>query len=221
MQGLEFIEVSTSNTPDSSIIWLHGLGADGNDFASLVSELRLPERLRIKFLFPHAPIQPVTINGGFPMRAWFDILGLEKTATQDEAGIRKSQRAVEHLINSTIESGIPSDKIILGGFSQGGALALHLAIRYSKKLAGAIGLSTYLPLADFVPAEKQQANDKTPILLAHGIYDNIVPYQFAEVSYEVLKKLSYPVTFKEYPITHTISAEEINDISQWIQKVLA
>lgn len=217
MQTLEFVEVSTSNTPDSSIIWLHGLGADGHDFESLVAELRLPEKLRIKFIFPHAPVQPVTINGGFPMRAWFDIYGLDKTSAQDELGIRKSQQSVEKLIDETIKSGIPSERIIIGGFSQGGALALHLAIRYGKKLRGAIGLSTYLPLADFATAEKSQANDKIAIFLAHGKFDNIVPYQFGEISHEFLKTLDYPVTWKDYPIAHSVCAEEIDDISRWIQ----
>lgn len=220
MQTLEFVEVSTSNTPNSSIIWLHGLGADGNDFASLVSELKLPEKLRIKFLFPHAPVQPVTINGGFPMRAWFDILGLDKRATQDEAGIRRAQQSVEQLIDETVKSGIPSDRIIIGGFSQGGALALHLALRYQHTLAGAIGLSTYLPLADFVMAEKKSANERIPIFLAHGTQDNIVPYQFGEVSYEFLSKLGYPLTWKEYPIAHSVSTVEIEDISKWIQTTL-
>ncbi len=220
MQTLEFVEVSTSNTPDSSIIWLHGLGADGHDFESLVPELRLPERLRVKFLFPHAPVQPVTINGGFPMRAWFDILGLDRSAAQDETGIRKSQQSVEQLIDRTIASGIPSERIIIGGFSQGGALALHLAIRYPQKLGGAIGLSTYLPLADFAATEKQPINDKIPMFIAHGKLDNIVPYQFGEVSYEVLNKLGYPVTFKDYPIAHTVSGEEIADVSRWIQSVV-
>jgi phospholipase/carboxylesterase len=220
MQALEFVEVSTSNTPDSSIIWLHGLGADGHDFEGLVSELQLPKTLRVKFLFPHAPVQPVSINGGFPMRAWFDILGLDRNANQDEAGIRRAEQLVNQLIEQTIQTGIPSERIIVGGFSQGGALALHLALRYPQKLAGAIGLSTYVPLAGFVSNEKHQVNSKLPLFLAHGTQDNIVPYQFGKISYELLTKLDYPVTWKEYPIGHTVSAQEIENISQWVQTII-
>lgn len=220
MYNLEYIEVSTSNTPNSSIIWLHGLGADGHDFESIVDELRLPEKFQIKFIFPHAPIQPVTINGGFPMRAWFDIISLDRNATQDVAGIRQAQQSIEALIRQTINAGIPSDKIIIGGFSQGGALALHLAIRHEQKLAGAIGLSTYLPIADSAPAEKHQNNANLPIFLAHGTQDNIVPLQFGEVSHQVLDQLGYPVTWKTYPIGHTVCAEEIQNVSHWIQRVL-
>ncbi len=220
MQALEFVEVSTSNAPDSSIIWLHGLGADGHNFESLVSELRLPEKLRVKFLFPHAPVQPVSINGGFPMRAWFDILGLDRNANQDEAGIRRAEQLVNQLIDKTIQSGIASERIIVGGFSQGGALALHLALRYPQKLAGSIGLSTYVPLADFISAEKHSENSKLPLFLAHGTQDNIVPYQFGKISYELLTKLDYPTTWKEYPMGHSVCAEEIEDISRWIQNII-
>src|SRR5262245_40521438 len=144
MQDLDFLEIKTHPTPDASVIWLHGLGADGHDFKDIVSELHLPESLAIHFIFPHAPIQPVTINAGFSMRSWFDIFGLDEHAKQDEEGIRKSQALIEQIINNLVAKGIRSERIIIGGFSQGGALALHSALRYPKKLAGAVGLSCYL-----------------------------------------------------------------------------
>jgi phospholipase/carboxylesterase len=218
MQPLDFIEISTNNSPNSSIIWLHGLGADGHDFEGLVKELRLPEKLGVRFLFPHAPIQPVSISGGHQMRSWFDILGLEQDSAQDEPGIRRAQQSIERLIDQTIQLGISSERIFLGGFSQGGALALHTAIRSPHKLAGAIGLSTYLPLADLATIEKHPVNVTTPIFMAHGNQDTVVPYRFAQVSYVHLQKLGYDVTFQEYPIGHTVSAQEIENISRWIQR---
>lgn len=220
MQSLEYVEFSTSKTPDSSIIWLHGLGADGHDFESLVSELRLPEKLAIRFLFPHAPIQPVSINSGYPMRSWFDILGLSENSEQDEPGIRKAAGTIDELIYRVMQEGVKSERIFLGGFSQGGALALHTALRFPHKLGGTIGLSTYLPLGDFVDAEKSATNTQIPIFLAHGTQDFVVPFRFAQITQELLKKLHYNVTFKEYPIGHTVSQNEIQDLSQWIQDTI-
>ncbi len=220
MHDLNFIEVSTNNSPNSCVIWLHGLGADGHDFESLVSQLQLPEKMGVRFIFPHAPIQPVTINAGYPMRAWFDILGLDASAKQDESGIRKSQKSVEYIIDTVIKSGISSDRIILGGFSQGGALALHIALRLTTKLAGVIGLSTYLPLADLLNVERHAINAMTPIFLAHGRLDSIVPFNFGKTSCALLTKLGYGVTWHEYDLAHSVNAEEVRDISRWIQSIL-
>lgn len=221
MHQLEYVEVNTKKQPDFSVIWLHGLGADGHDFESMVAELQLPEKLGIRFIFPHAPVQPVSINGGYPMRSWFDILGLDKTAKQDEAGIRKSQQSIDSLIQQVIATGINSDKIILGGFSQGGALALHAALRYPEKLAGVIGLSTYLPLSDHIAQEKSVLNQQTPIFLAHGTQDPIVPLAFGEISCTLLKNVGFPVTWSEYVMGHTVCDKEIADLSQWLQQVLS
>jgi phospholipase/carboxylesterase len=217
---LEYIEVNTTKNPDFSVIWLHGLGADGHNFESIASELRLPQTLGVRFIFPHAPVQPVTINAGFPMRSWFDIFGLDEKAIQDEVGIRKSQQAVEQLLQTVIDDGIPSQKIIMGGFSQGGALALHLALRYHRKLAGAIGLSTYLPLAGLAATEQHTLNKDLPLFLAHGTQDNVVPYQFGRTSCKYLNDLGHPISWHEYPIGHQVSTEELNDISHWIQTIL-
>lgn len=217
MQTLEYIEINTNQTPNSSVVWLHGLGADGHDFENIVTELNLPQHLGIRFIFPHAPVQPVSINAGYPMRSWFDILGLDANASQDEAGIRKAQKSIEQLLESILKSGIPSERIILGGFSQGGALALHIALRYPKKLAGAIGLSTYLPLADLVGQERHSTNADLPLFLAHGTQDAIVPYQFGRVSYQLLNDLGHSVSWHEYPMGHNVSIEEVRDISNWLQ----
>lgn len=217
---LDYVEVKTSAQPDACLIWLHGLGADGHDFENLVDQLHLPEQLGVRFLFPHAPIQPVSINAGYPMRSWFDVLGLDDKSIQDEAGIRKSQKRVEALIDHVINEGIASKRIILGGFSQGGALALHIAIRYSQQLAGVAALSTYLPLADLTSKEKHQANDRLPIFIAHGSLDPIVPYRFGQISYDMLKELQFPVVWHHYPIAHSVCEQEVKDISQWIQQVL-
>ena len=220
MHSIDFIEVSTNKAPDSCVIWLHGLGADGHDFENIVSELKLPQHLGVRFIFPHAPIQPVSINGGYPMRSWFDILGLDESATQDEPGIRKSQYSLEHLIEKMIATGIQSERIIIGGFSQGGALALHTALRFSKKLAGVIGLSTYLPIANFLETERSPLNATTPIFLAHGTQDTVLPYEFGRVSFNILQSLGYKISWHDYTIPHTVSAEEVYDLSDWIQRVL-
>jgi phospholipase/carboxylesterase len=221
MDTLQFVEVNTNKTPDSSVIWLHGLGADGHDFENLIADLRLPESVGIRFIFPHAPIQPVSINGGYPMRSWFDIYGLDKTSIQDEMGIRKSQQAIDRLIDQVIQSGIPSERIIIGGFSQGGALALHTALRFPKKLAGAVGLSTYLPLADSVATEAHTHNTTLPILLAHGTEDSIVPYHFGQISYQLLTNMGYSVTWHDYKMAHSVCHAEVQDISQWLQRVVS
>ena len=206
-------------TPDNythSVIWLHGLGADGHDFEPIVEELTLNQSIR--FVFPHAPEIPVTINNGLRMPAWYDISEAQIDSQQDEAGIRKSQQAILALINREIENGISSDKIILAGFSQGGAIALHTGLRYEKPLAGIMGLSTYLPLAYSVEKERHQANQKTPIFLAHGGYDQIVPFQLASNTQVALNQLDYSTELNKYEMEHSVCIEEVDAISNWINQ---
>lgn len=197
----------------SAVIWLHGLGADGHDFEPLVDELGLAD---VRFVFPHAPVMPVTINGGLPMRAWFDIVGLDFDAPQDAAGIRRSAAAVSALIDAEIERGIASERIILAGFSQGGAIALHTALREPRTLGGVIALSTFLPLAETLAAEKSAANARTSILMAHGDADTVIPIRMAEQSRDLLEREGYDVEWHRYPIAHTVSLDEVRDIARWL-----
>lgn len=212
---LPCVEIAADNS-SHSIIWLHGLGADGHDFGPIVNELSVTHAIR--FIFPHAPEMPVTVNNGLRMPAWYDISSAQIDNQQDEAGIRKSQQAILTLIEREIERGIKSDNIILAGFSQGGAIALHTGLRYEKPLAGIMGLSTYLPLVETVEKERHPANIKTPILLAHGGYDPIVPFQLAADTLATLTKLNYPTELKKYEMEHSVCVEEIDDISNWINK---
>ena len=202
-----------------SIIWLHGLGADGHDFEPIVNELTLQKSIR--FIFPHAPEMSVTINNGLRMPAWYDIKAAQINAQQDAAGIHRSQQAILALIEREIERGIESAHIILAGFSQGGAIALHTGLRYNKPLAGIMGLSTYLPLADTVENECHPANKNTPIFLAHGSHDPIIPFQLAAETKTALHNLHYSVTLNKYLMEHSVCPEEIDDISQWINQCFA
>ena len=204
-------------TPDNythSIIWLHGLGADGHDFEPIVEELNLNQSIR--FVFPHAPEMSVTVNNGLRMPAWYDISEAQIDQQQDEAGIRNSQQAILALIENEIKSGISSDKIILAGFSQGGAIALHTGLRLDKPLAGIMGLSTYLPLTDTVDKERHDANKNTPIFLAHGGYDQIIPFQLASDTQSALSSLGYKTVLNKYEMDHSVCIEEIDAISDWI-----
>jgi phospholipase/carboxylesterase len=220
MSTLEVIEIATGNDPDAVVIWLHGLGADGNDFAPIVPELRLPARLKVRFVFPHAPMMPVTINSGYVMRAWYDITfdGLERRP--DASGILASQAAVEALLAHERLRGIASRRIVLAGFSQGGAITLQTGLRHAQPLAGLMVLSSYLPLAETLPAEAAQANAQTPIFMAHGRDDNVIPLQLAQRSREQLEAMGYPVEWHAYPMPHSVCAQEIVDISRWLQQVL-
>ncbi|HEX6994840.1 MAG TPA: alpha/beta fold hydrolase [Gammaproteobacteria bacterium] len=197
----------------SAVIWLHGLGADGHDFEPIVDELGLAE---VRFVFPHAPVMPVTINGGLPMRAWFDIVGLDFDSPQDADGIRRSAAAVSALIDAEIGRGVASERIVLAGFSQGGAIALHAALREPRALGGVIALSTFLPLADTLAAEKCEANAHIPILMAHGDADPVIPIRMAERSRERLEREGYDVEWHRYPIAHTVSFDEVRDIGRWL-----
>ena len=202
------------------VIWLHGLGADGHDFFSIVPQLNLPAQPGIRFIFPHAPRQPVTINGGYVMRAWYDIIAPDLTMRQDKAGILRSAELIREIIDEQIQQGIARDKIVLAGFSQGGAMALHIGLRETNGLAGIMALSCYLPLADELPVPEAADND-LPIFMAHGNCDAIVPLQAGVTSKDMLKTQGYPITWKDYPMEHSVCAEEIADISEWLQQVTA
>ena len=219
--SLEAIEIETTPNPTASVIWLHGLGADGNDFVPIVRELDLSGCPGIRFVFPHAPTMPVTINNGYVMRAWYDILGTDLAKREDEAGLRKSQAMVEQLIAHEKARGIPSDKIVLAGFSQGCAMTLQTGLRHPEKLAGLLCLSGYLPLHAVVPDERHSANHDTPIFLVHGRSDPVIPIDRAEKSRDILQSLGYNVEWHEYLMAHEVCEEEIDDISAWLKRVLA
>ncbi len=216
---IEVIELPPQQDPIGSVIWLHGLGADGNDFVPIVPELNLPNSLPLRFIFPHAPIRPITINGGIHMRAWYDILGLDRTAKEDQPAIHASQKIVEDLIEKELASGIRADKIVLAGFSQGGAIALQSGLRYKDKLAGIMALSTYLPLATTLEAEVSHANRDISIFYAHGSQDPLLPIAMAEDSKQYLETLNYKIEWHSYPMPHSVCAEEVHDISQWLQRI--
>ena len=218
-QALEVIEIETGPKPSAAVIWLHGLGADGHDFEPIVPELRLPASKPVRFIFPHAPQRPVTINNGMRMRAWYDILQMGGGA-EDEAGIRESQALLENLVSNETKRGVPRDKIVLAGFSQGGAIVLQTALRHPERLAGVMALSTYLPLRTKLEKERNSANNSVPIFMAHGKFDDIIPIDRARQSRDLLKKLNYPVEWREYPMPHSVCAEEIADLSAFLVKLL-
>jgi phospholipase/carboxylesterase len=221
MTHLETIQVETGPNPTVSIIWLHGLGADGHDFVPIVRELDLAGCPAIRFVFPHAPMMPVTINNGYVMRAWYDILGVDLVRREDEAGLRKSQAMIERLIEQEKTRGTPANRILLAGFSQGCAMTLQTGLRYPEKLAGLLCLSGYLPLHTTIATERHAANQATPIFMAHGRGDPIVPIQRSEQSRDILKSLGYAVEWHEYLMPHSVCAEEIDDIGAWLKRVLA
>jgi phospholipase/carboxylesterase len=221
---LNSIEIETGKKPSASVIWMHGLGADGNDFVPIVNELDLDGTPAIRFVFPHAPMRPVTINNGFVMRAWYDITfgDLEgKSRQADERGVRESQAQVMALIEREEKRGVEPDRIVLAGFSQGGAIALQTGLRHPRKLAGVMALSTYLPLADSLPKEAATANRATPIFMAHGIYDPVVPIVMGAGSMTLLTGLGYSIEWRQYPMPHSVCPEEIDDIGAWLRKILS
>ncbi len=217
---LDCVEHETGPQPTHSVLWLHGLGADGHDFAPIVPELRLPASMAVRFIFPHASIQPVTINGGMAMRSWYDILTPNLVKREDEAGIRTSEQAIQALIARENARGVPTSRIVLAGFSQGCAMTLHTGIRLKEKLAGLMGLSGYLPLIDMAAQERHSANATTPIFLAHGTHDPVVTLERAEASRAKLAELGYSVQWHTYPMPHSVCAQEIDDISSFLQSVL-
>lgn len=212
---LSTVEIKPKADHRYSIIWLHGLGADGHDFEGIVPELRLNAEAKIHFIFPDAPVRAVTINGGLNMRAWFDIaeMSLERV---DIAGICQSAELIERLIREEIERGIPAEKIMLAGFSQGGVIALHAGLRYPEKLAGIIALSTYLPTLEQLKTERPAANQATPILMAHGLFDSVVAYEFGKTAYESLSSMNYPIEWHEFPMDHSVCLDEIERIADFI-----
>jgi phospholipase/carboxylesterase len=217
---LEAIEIETSASPGASIIWMHGLGADGHDFVDIVPQFSLPARPGVRFVFPHAPMRPVTINGGYVMRAWYDIRDAGGVRREDPAGVRASQKAIEALIQREKERGVPAASIVIAGFSQGGAMALHTSLRHGERLAGVMALSCSLPLADTLTAEAAPANRDVPIFMAHGTQDPMIPMARAVRARETLVGLGYRVEWHEYPMPHSVCAEEVLDISTWLGVVL-
>lgn len=214
------IEVG-SESPDSCVIWLHGLGADGHDFEPLVPELKLDMGMNTRFIFPHAPMIPVTINQGFVMRAWFDIRVASIDAEQDEKGIRDSAERVNQMIAEQVKAGIKTERIVLAGFSQGGAIVLQVALRYPEPLAGIIALSTYLPLAGTLAREKSKANSAIPIFLAHGSVDPVIAVDLGRQSRALLEKQGYKPEWHEYNgMQHSVSEKEIYDIAEWLEQIL-
>jgi phospholipase/carboxylesterase len=223
MQETDTVELETGPSPTGSVIWLHGLGADGHDFEPIVPELRLPETLSLRFIFPHAPVRPVTVNGGMEMRAWYDIFSLDRNGPTDEAGIRESGALLEHLVAREQERGIQGDKIVVAGFSQGGAIAIHVALRSPVKLAGLMALSTYLPLPNALQSEVVEDSAvghlDMPIFMAHGSFDPVLPMQLGQTSYETLTTAGFAIEWHEYPMAHAVCAQEIRDIRAWLLSV--
>ncbi len=217
------VEVTSGKSPEGSVIWLHGLGASGHDFEPIVPDLDLSGRLSLRFVFPHAPVRPVTINGGMEMRAWYDILTLDRGGPQDEAGIRESGRLLEMLIEREHGRDIPYEKMVLAGFSQGGAIALHTALRHPQRLAGLMALSTYLPLHDSFDREvagNTAAQPRAlPIFMAHGSFDPMLPMALGQHSHRALEAAGYQVEWHDYPMAHAVCAEEIADIRNWLLSV--
>ncbi len=217
---LECIEKETGATPTHSIIWLHGLGADGNDFVPIVPQLVAPHWPALRFVFPNAPVRPVTINGGMRMRAWYDIVGLDIADKQDAEGIMQSVAQVEALIAHENQRGVPDKNILLAGFSQGGAIALSCGLRHAKKLAGLVVLSSYLPLADRLAAERSPANAGLPIFWGHGSVDPVVPLILGERSRNALRELGYTVDWHAWPMAHQVCMEEIQALQAWLAPIL-
>ncbi len=216
IQNLETIVIETSQPIKQSVIWLHGLGADGHDFAPIVPELNMNNT---RFIFPHAPLKPITMNNGYEMRAWYDLFGLSMQHKQDEAGMREMQKNIEALIANEVAQGISESKIVLAGFSQGGAMALFTALRHPKRLAAVLALSTYVSLKEKLGEEANPANKDVPILMAHGSFDSVITLDTCLVSRNLLESLNYKLEWHEYPMAHSVCAEEIDDISRFLSKV--
>jgi phospholipase/carboxylesterase len=218
---LETIVIEPPARPDAAIILMHGLGADGHDFESLVPELRLPGSPAVRWIFPHAPVRSVTLNDGFMMRAWYDLTSLDFQAPEDEQGIRESAAAIGGLIRGQRDQGISSERIVLAGFSQGGAMALFTALRWPERLAGVAALSCYLPLPALAGTESHAANSALPVFMAHGTQDPVVPFGLAEGSRDLLLSNGYILTWRAYPMQHAVCSEEVADLREWLLGALA
>jgi phospholipase/carboxylesterase len=217
VQTPETVEVNTGDNPQGSVIWLHGLGADGHDFEPVVPQLRLPAGLSLRFIFPHAPVQPVTINGGMAMRSWYDIVSFDSEGRADRDGVLESSAVLEGLIDREIERGIAADKIVIAGFSQGGAVAIHTALQTGHSIAGLMALSTYMALPD--DAENAVARKDLPIFMAHGSVDPVLRMEWGRASADRLIAAGYSVDWHEYPMAHAVCPQEIADISRWLSSI--
>lgn len=220
MSELDSIIIETRSDPESAVIWLHGLGADGNDFVPIVEQLQIPSHMGIRFIFPHAPIRPITINQGYQMPGWYDISSQSIVDEEDEAGIRESSAILKQLCEEQEAKGISASQIVLAGFSQGGAIALHCGCRYPKLLAGIMALSTYLPLPDTLPDEISETAIDTPVFMAHGRQDDVVAYEYGLQSKELLDENNIDVHWHEYDMGHAVCGEEIQHIRQWLTEIL-
>jgi len=220
MEETETIEIETGQDPVATVIWMHGLGADMHDFEPIVPMLNLGPQRPVRYVFPNAPLRAVTMNGGTVMRAWYDLLSLERVDDEDEIGIRLGAALIERLIERQIDRGISPAKIVLAGFSQGGAIALFTALRYSRSLAGVLALSAYLPLGEATGRERHPANAGLSIFMAHGVIDDVVPIRFARNSRKRLHRMGYAVSWSEYPISHTVIPEELQQVKLFLSGVL-
>lgn len=216
---LQTIELETGPQPATTVLWLHGLGADGHDFEPIVPELVRPGDPPLRFVFPHAPYRRITLNRGYEMRAWYDVIAIDRETPQDEAGIRDSDAAVKALIERENGRGIPTNKIVLAGFSQGGAQSIFTGLRYPEKLAGIVGLSCHMLLAGSFDAERQQGNQTTPVFLAHGTHDPIVPFSLGEECRQLLETRNYAVEWRTYPMPHSVCPEEIAHLADWLRRL--
>ena len=220
-QLLNTLEIEPAGPAHSSVIWMHGLGAGARDFEPIVPELKLPVELGIRFVFPNAPIRPVTINNGMQMRAWYNVLSLDLPRQEDAEGVYASEQAINVLLEREKQRGIPAERIVLAGFSQGGVMALHTGLRYPERLAGSLALSCYIPLAARLSNERGSANQATPIFITHGDYDAVIPMRYGQQSVDLLRSLGYAVEWSDYGMGHEVCWEEIRDVAQWLQRVLA
>jgi phospholipase/carboxylesterase len=221
MAALPCIEIETAPNPSAAVIWLHGLGADGNDFVPIIPQLNLSECPAIRFIFPSAPSMAVTVNGGYVMPAWYDITGRDVNDREDIVGIHKSAIAISELIEREASRGLAYEKIVLAGFSQGCAMSLQVGLRFPHALAGIMALSGYLPLAKTLSLERSEANSKTPIFMAHGVWDAVITPDRAEASADILEKLGYPMDWNTYPMEHSLHPDELVDISRFLTMVLS
>ncbi len=220
MSELESVIIETRSQPDAAIIWLHGLGADGNDFVPIVEQLQLPADFAVRFIFPHAPVRPITINQGYPMPGWYDISSLSIVEQEDEAGIKESSAILKQLCEAQEAAGIDASRIVVAGFSQGGAIALHCGCRYPKPLAGIMALSTYLALPDSLADEISECAAEIPVFMAHGRQDDVVAYDYGQHSMELLREQGMEVEWYEYEMGHSVCLEEIQHIRQWLTQIL-
>jgi phospholipase/carboxylesterase len=219
--NLSYVEVNPRTSVKAVVIWLHGLGDSGHGFAPIVPQLKLPEALGVRFVFPHAPVRAVTVNNGMKMNAWYDIKSLDLENRADEAGVLESAELLEKLVDDEMARGVPSDKIVLAGFSQGGVIALHVSTRFKHKLAGVLAMSTYMCNPDKLAAEKAETNLQTPFLMAHGSQDQMVPLFVGEQARKTLTECGFSVQWHDYPMEHCVCGEELIEVSDWLQKVLA